>query len=110
MEFFVVDFEESALDEEFSLVFPIIYFLEDQFDHSGNNPKIFVFQSNCVAAAHGVGLATPSLAVSQDCSVVTLEASQDQILHANLEETSCWRVPISKTLSKVKARSFPITI
>lgn len=75
MELFIVYLQEGALDDELSFVLPFLHFLEDQFDHSWNDPQIFILQPYCVPTTHSVSLATASLTIGKYCCIVALETT-----------------------------------
>ena len=76
MQLFVVNFKETALDNEFCLALSLLNLVENEANYARNNPQLLIFDSNCVAGAHGVSLARPSLPIGQYGSIEALEAAE----------------------------------
>lgn len=82
----VVDFEECAFDDNVGLVLPLLDLLEDELDHPRYDAELFILDADGVATSHGEGFPAASLPIGQDGRIVALEAPEDQVLHADLED------------------------
>ena len=85
MQLFIVDLEEGALDDYFSLVLPCFFFVEDHSDDSRNNAQVFLLDADRVSAAHRESLARTGLPISQNRGIKANEAAEDEISHASVE-------------------------
>lgn len=85
MQFFIINFEETTFDYEFRFLFTFINFLKDQANDSWNNTKLIWLKANCVSRAHGPSLTWSSLTVGEDSSIVSSEASKNQVLDTSLK-------------------------
>ena len=94
MKLLIVDFEECAFDDNVCLVLPLLHLLEDELDHPRYDAELLVLDADRVATSHGEGFPAASLPIGQDGRIVTLEAPEDQILHADFKDVLLSRADV----------------
>ena len=94
MKLLVVDLEECAFNDNVCLVLPLLHLLEDELDHPRNDAELLVLDADRVATSHSEGFPAASLPIGQNGRIVALEAPEDQILHADLEDVLLSRADI----------------
>ena len=77
----IVYFKKRCLDSKRSIIFSFINLTENIPDDPRENSFLSHLHGGCVGA-HGIGLATSSLSVSQYSSIVAFEAAYNQIFDA----------------------------